>query len=49
MDKSENLVIDPLVDFCEDFIGDFDPDLLSPEDFENLLTAGEKATDHRTL
>jgi hypothetical protein len=44
MDYSEDLVINPLVDFSEDFVGDFDPNILSLEDFENLLTAAERVS-----
>jgi len=49
MDHSNSFIINPLVDFSEDFVGDFDPNVLSLEDVDNLLNTGMDVTDHQTL
>ena len=45
MDHSNSFIINPLVDFSEDFVGDFDPNILSLEDVDNLLNTGMDVTE----
>lgn len=48
-DEPNALRINPLVDYSEDFVGDYDPNLLRVEDLEELLNSGEDVRDPYAL
>lgn len=45
----DDVIINPLVDFSVDFVGDFDPNCLAKEDVEKMLQSGINLQDHQSI